>query len=43
MREGRQLSRLLELGFPDLNEVKAKKVVAILQETRERVEEAMQQ
>jgi DNA-binding PadR family transcriptional regulator len=43
MREGRQLSRLLELGFPDLTETKAKRVVAILQDAREKVEEAMQQ
>jgi len=43
MREGKQLSRMLEFAFPELTEAKAKRVANILQDTRERVEEVMQQ
>lgn len=43
LREGKLLARLLEFAFPDLTDVQAKKMAAVLQETRGRIEEVMGQ
>ncbi|MDG6900654.1 MAG: PadR family transcriptional regulator [Nitrososphaerota archaeon] len=41
--EGRQLTRELALAFPDLAEAKARKLVMVLHEAREKVERVLEQ